>query len=142
LGTKLTIPSWPLPSPRSTSLTQEIPHDCLCSKEFTFHNPDGSQIKVRGWGNQSAAVFETLDGYTVVQDPVSGFYHYATPSADGSDLVAAGNSRRGEAAPETLALPKGVRPYNRPLQLAAPVPGSILTGQRQWEVRRNMFSGR
>ncbi len=107
-------------------------------KEFNFYNPDGSQIRVRGWGNQFAAVFETLDGYTVVQDPVSGFYHYATSSADGNNLVATGIPVSAAAAPETLALPRGVRPSNRPFPIAASEPGSILTVQRQWEVRREM----
>ena len=29
---------------------------------FRFTNPDGSEISVRGWGNQFHAVVETLDG--------------------------------------------------------------------------------
>ncbi|HSM73430.1 MAG TPA: metalloprotease, partial [Desulfobacterales bacterium] len=56
-------------------------------EEFTFTNPDGSTIQVRGWGNQHYAVFETLDGYTVVKDPETGFYKYATLSEDKNDLV-------------------------------------------------------
>ena len=36
---------------------------------FTFKQPDGSTIQVRGWGDQHYAVFETLDGYTVTQNP-------------------------------------------------------------------------
>ena len=46
-------------------------------KEFTFTQPDGSQLQVRGFGDQHQAVFETLDGFTVAKDPVSGFFHYA-----------------------------------------------------------------
>jgi hypothetical protein len=29
-------------------------------KEFTFTQPDGTPLKVRGWGDQRHAVFETL----------------------------------------------------------------------------------
>ena len=29
---------------------------------FTFQNPDGSEVTLRGWGNQFTAVFETEDG--------------------------------------------------------------------------------
>ena len=36
-----------------------------CVMLFTFEEPDGSQIRLLGWGNQFEAVFETLDGYTV-----------------------------------------------------------------------------
>ncbi len=29
---------------------------------FIFTQPDGSTLRVRGWGDQHYAVFETLDG--------------------------------------------------------------------------------
>jgi hypothetical protein len=40
-------------------------------KEFTFTQPDGTALRVRGWGDQHHAVFETLNGYTVVEDPAT-----------------------------------------------------------------------
>ena len=43
-------------------------------KEFTFTNPDGSKFQSLGWGNQFYAVFETLDGFTIVQNPADGYY--------------------------------------------------------------------
>ena len=43
-------------------------------KSFDFTQPDGSTIQLRGWGNQYYAVFETLDGYTVVRNPATGFF--------------------------------------------------------------------
>ncbi len=58
------------------------------NEEFTFTNPDGSTIRVRGSGNQYYAVFETLDGYTVVKNPDNGFYTYAQLSEDKSQLIA------------------------------------------------------
>lgn len=42
-------------------------------KQFIFNQPDGSKLPVRGWGNQYNAVFETLDGYTVTEDPAPVF---------------------------------------------------------------------
>jgi M6 family metalloprotease-like protein len=46
-------------------------------KQFRFTQPDGSTLEVKGWGDQHQAVFETLDGFTVIEDPASGFYEYA-----------------------------------------------------------------
>src|SRR5512144_417888 len=77
-------------------------------EEFTFYNPDGSEIRVRGWGNQFAAVFETLDGYTVVKDPASGYFHYAELSPDKSELVPSGK-RVGVVAAEQLDMPQHLR---------------------------------
>lgn len=59
-------------------------------KEFTFTQSDGTTLQVRGWGNQERAVFETLDGFTVVRDPATGFYQYAAVSNDGNDLLPTG----------------------------------------------------
>jgi M6 family metalloprotease-like protein len=74
---------------------------------FTFRNPDDSEVRLRGWGNQFEAVFETLDGYTVVpaQD---GFYEYAKLTDDGTALIASG-TRVDAADPQTLSLPKHLR---------------------------------
>lgn len=77
-------------------------------KEFTFTQPDGTQIHVRGWGDQHYAVFETLDGFTVVQDPNIGFYCYARPNDDGSELESTG-VKVGLVEPRTLALSPHLR---------------------------------
>ncbi len=58
-------------------------------EQFTFTNPDGSTLEVKGWGNQYYARFETLDGYTVVKDPNTGFYTYAQLSDDKNELLPA-----------------------------------------------------
>ena len=75
---------------------------------FTFEEPDGSQIRLLGWGNQFEAVFETLDGYTVVNDPATGFYHYARLSDDGTTLLPIG-PRVGTAKPESPGEPQHLR---------------------------------
>ena len=58
-------------------------------KTFTFVQPDGTKFEVRGWGDQHYAVFETLDGYTVVKNPSTGFFEIAQVSGDGTMLESA-----------------------------------------------------
>lgn len=55
-------------------------------KQFTFHQPDGMPFEVRGWGDQHHAVFETLDSYTVVKDPQTGFWQLAQLDRDADEL--------------------------------------------------------
>jgi hypothetical protein len=75
---------------------------------FTFTQPDGSPIQLRGWGNQHYAVFETLDGYTVTRNPGTGYYEVAQLSPGGDALQPAdarGVSFDGAAA----GVPRGLR---------------------------------
>ena len=51
-------------------------------KEFTFVQSDGTKFQVLGWGNEERAVFETLDGFTVVRDPATDFFQYANTRHD------------------------------------------------------------
>jgi hypothetical protein len=62
----------------------------LVNAEFVFTQPDGTRFRVRGTGDQHHAIFKTLDGYTVVRDQASGYYHYARLSDDGETLVPTG----------------------------------------------------
>ena len=104
-------------------------------KPFTFTQPDGTHLQVRGWGNQQHAVFETLDGYTVTQDPVTGFYHYAAVSDDGDELRATG-ARPGAADPQRLGLAPNLR-LSRAAARAHAVEGNGLpAGGSRWEQRR------
>lgn len=104
-------------------------------EEFTFTNPDGSTLKVRGSGNQHYAVFESLDGYTVVKDPSTGFYQYAKLSEDKNDLIATG-IKVGEADPASLEL----RPHLRIRRDAAKqkaLSAPMFRQERpQWQIRR------
>jgi M6 family metalloprotease-like protein len=104
-------------------------------EEFTFTNPDGSTIRVRGTGNQFYAVFETLDGYTVLKDPDTGYYRYATLSDDTSRLVPTGPNV-GDVDPQSLGLQRHIRARRdaaRQQALSSP----LLQGQgRRWETRR------
>jgi M6 family metalloprotease-like protein len=113
----------------------------FAGKEFTFHNPDGSQVRVRGWGDQFAAVFETFDGYTVVRDPDTGFYHYAAPSQDRGSLVTTG-TRVGAVDPRTLGVPQHLRPPRERARATALAAHDAVGPRRRWEVRREQRRAR
>jgi M6 family metalloprotease-like protein len=103
--------------------------------EFTLFNPDGSQIRVRGWGNQFAAVFETLDGYTIVKDPASGYFHYAVLSGDGNALLPSG-TRVGAVPPPQLPIPQHLRINPDAARRQARAAQDATGAQPRWEVRR------
>jgi M6 family metalloprotease-like protein len=77
-------------------------------EEFTFIQPDGTHIRVIGWGDQHDAVFETEDGYTVVKDASSGFFRYATLTPEGNGLRASALTV-ARSDPRTLGLPRNLR---------------------------------
>src|SRR5215213_41637 len=52
-------------------------------KRFTFKQPDGRSIELRGWGNQRHAIFETLAGERVKQNPRTGFFEPVRQSEGG-----------------------------------------------------------
>lgn len=79
------------------------------NEHFTFTNPDGTTIEVVGTGNQFFAHFETVDGYTVVKDPQSGFYAYATTADQNGNLAPIDNAIVGQADPKELNLEKHIR---------------------------------
>ena len=60
------------------------------AKQFTFTQPAGDVIGLWGRGDEFSAVFETLDGYSVVFDAAQRAYCYAQLSPDGSKLVSTG----------------------------------------------------
>lgn len=93
---------------------------------FTFTQPDGSALKVRGWGDQHYAVFETLDGYTVVKNPATGFWEKAQRSDDGTRLEPGGDR------PDT---PRGLR-LNADSARAAGREGARRFGGRRCDERR------
>ena len=64
-------------------------------KEFTFTQPDGSQIQVRGWGDQHYAVFETLDGYTVAQNPSPDTFTSGSVQCEGRGTASRSGTCRG-----------------------------------------------
>ena len=105
-------------------------------EEFTLFNPDGSEIRVRGWGDQFFAVFETLDGYTVVKDPESGFFHYAVLSPDKTVLLPSG-MRVGDVPPPQLALPQHIRIDRNAAKMQAKTAQDATGVRTRWETRRD-----
>lgn len=104
-------------------------------KDFTFTQPDGTKLPVRGWGDQRQAVFETHDGFTVVEDPVTGYYNYASRSADGENLHPTGG-RPGFANPEALGLKPGIRIKREAAKAKALEAHGLPPGRSRWEQRR------
>ncbi|HEU4714178.1 MAG TPA: M6 family metalloprotease domain-containing protein [Pyrinomonadaceae bacterium] len=80
-------------------------------REFTFYQPDGTPLRVTGFGNQDNAVFETLDGYTVVRNAETGFYEYAMLNKRG-DLVPTGYQAK-KTPPKKLGLKRHLRSKRR-----------------------------
>ncbi len=108
-----------------------VPYD---GEIFTFTNPDGGTVDLRGWGNQFSAVFETLDGYTVLRSPESGYYEYAVPAPDGAGLRPSGLVV-GASDPESLSLTPHLRPARS--ERLAEVESRMGPGtSRRWEQRR------
>jgi M6 family metalloprotease-like protein len=85
-------------------------------EEFEFTQPDGSTLRVRGWGDQQNAVFETIDGRRVQQDPATGYFKPVEDTRDGT--------RPRAAAPDVLL---GDAPGMRP---------GLPTNGARWQQRR------
>jgi M6 family metalloprotease-like protein len=103
-------------------------------KVFTFTQPDGSKIQLRGSGNQYHAVFETLDGYAVTKNSQSGFFEIAQLTPDGMALERAANL----AAPLNglaAGVPPGLRVRPEAARAAAQA-SALQVGGRRCEERR------
>src|SRR5262249_43151947 len=107
-------------------------------KEFTFTQPDGTALRVRGWGDQHHAVFETLNGYTVVEDPATGFYQYADVSPDGDDLIPTG-ARPRLVNPKNLGLKQGVRVSRAAAKAKAMESPGLPPSTSRWVQRRQQY---
>lgn len=60
------------------------------AKIVEFTQPTGQTVQLWGEGDDFRAVFETLDGYTVMFDKALKGYVYAELNADGSELLSTG----------------------------------------------------
>ncbi len=105
------------------------------NKEFEFTQPDGTRIKLRGWGNQNHAVFETLDGFTVTKDPETGYYDYAKLSADKNFLEPTG-IRVGLVDPAVLGIEKHIRISEDAAMGEAREAFNRMAATTRWEQRR------
>src|SRR5215207_198826 len=107
----------------------------FAGETFTFYNPDGSEVQVRGWGNQFEAVFETLSGFTVIKDPQTDYFYYATLSPDLTTLVPT-ETRVGEADPEQLGLARHLRAPRATSRVRAAEAMDAIGNRPRWQVRR------
>ncbi len=99
------------------------------AKLFTFTQPDGSKIQLRGSGDQHYAVFETLDGFTVAPNPVTGFYEVAQLSPDGHHLQPAPGAAGGLNGVAAGA-PRGLRVRRESAAAAGRESALIVSGRR------------
>jgi M6 family metalloprotease-like protein len=107
----------------------------FAGQPFTFTQPDGSELPVRGWGNQHYAVFETLDGFTVAENRVTGFYEYAAVSPDGESLRPVGG-QPGVADAARLGLARGLRVTPAAARARGRESRTLPRGGSRWERRR------
>ncbi len=105
------------------------------NKEFEFTQPDKTQIRLRGWGNQNYAIFETLDGFTVIKDPVTGYYEYAKLSADESFLEPTG-IRVGLVDPAVIGIEKHIKISKEAARKEARMAYRSMAATTRWEERR------
>jgi M6 family metalloprotease-like protein len=99
--------------------------------EFTFTQPNGEKFKVRGWGDQSNARFETLDGFTVVRNPANGYYEIAERTYEGA--LAASGHRPGVARSVLAGIAPGLRAGT--VTARRQFRSSALTGKTRWQQR-------
>jgi M6 family metalloprotease-like protein len=104
-------------------------------KEFVFVQPDGTKIRLTGWGNQHSAVFEDPGGYTVIKDPKTGFYQYARLSADKAGFEPSGTNV-GTADPATLSLEKHLRTTRKAGTMKAFTGLPLPKTKSRWQERR------
>lgn len=102
---------------------------------FTFTQPDGTLIELRGWGDQYYAVFETMDGYTVTKNPATGYWEVARLAADGNALEPAPST--GERLDGLRAgVPRGLRVRRERAQAEGRESALRASGRRCEERRR------
>ncbi len=80
----------------------------VAGEVFDFTQPTGETVKVKIWGDEFYRVLESLDGYTLVRDPVTQEACYAVLSDDGNELVSTGVPL-ADTLPAGLALKRHIR---------------------------------
>lgn len=77
--------------------------DLIVDRVFKQQEPDGRVIEVKVTGDEFYHLVESLDGYTLTQDPVSRYTCYAQLSLDGERLISTGvRVAEGVAAPANI----------------------------------------
>ena len=97
----------------------------IFGETLTFPQPAGPQVRLRVFGDEFYARYETLDGHTVVLDTDLGLYCYATLAGGPPHLHGGGDrqARPARAAHPPPGGPRGAqRPLRAPLRRAAAPP--------------------
>ena len=55
-----------------------------------LEQPDGTTFSAKLWGDETGHGWETLDGYTIVNDPATRAWHYARLDHSAKTLMTAG----------------------------------------------------
>lgn len=105
------------------------------NKVFTFTQPDGTTVELRGSGDQHYAVFETLDGYTVTKNPHTGYYEIAQLSDDRSILEPAPGPQGNIDGSIVAGIQHGLR-INPEAARANGMEGAMRLGGRRCDQRR------
>jgi M6 family metalloprotease-like protein len=74
---------------------------------LTATQPDGSTINVKVFGDEFYIRAESMDGYTLVKDPQTGWICYARLNADGSEFISTGVAYRGVSVRQQAQSPTG-----------------------------------
>ncbi len=104
------------------------------NKRINIRQPDGSVIELIGSGDEFNARFETLDGYTVIKNRLSGQICYANLSPDNTQLVPT-TIVVSQAKVKSLSIDKHLRLPPAQAQVYAKQQYERYTRQRRCEIR-------
>jgi M6 family metalloprotease-like protein len=104
-------------------------------QEFVFTQPDGSKFKAIGSGNQYYALFKTPEGFPIVKDPETNFYHYARLNEARSELLSSA-LRVGLDDPRQADLPRDLQLNTLEMGESAVVASGLPPSRSRWETRR------
>ncbi len=107
-------------------------------KEFMFTQPDGKAIRLRGFGDQYYAFFETMDGHAVVKNAQTGFYEIADVSHDGNHLLTTGIRADLSIRKRGVITGRGVRLRSAVIKERALTRMGLVGVKRRWEIRREV----
>jgi hypothetical protein len=80
-----------------------------CPIPITLTQPDGASFEAALWGDEWSSGVETAEGYTVLQDPITGYWEYARRAASGNLELTGLRPGLHDLAGEGIEV--GLRPY-------------------------------
>ncbi len=95
--------------------------------EQLLQQPDGTTFTAKLWGDERAHGWETIDGYTIVKDPVTKYWHYVQTDATTTKMVAGAIVGAADA---TADLEKHQRPVSTKSLRSFEKDNTVLTGTK------------